>query len=265
VHYTARFLLVPLVLSGLLGVPGSSAYGPYTIAALGDSITQAANTCCERGNHPAQSWSTGYEGSDGVLSHYERLAARLPPVGLSNHNDAVSGAKAADLPGQASEAVAQQADYVTILIGANDLCARSASTMTSTADFAEQIRAALDTLHHGLPRARIFVASIPDIHQLWSVLRSNPEAARVWSTARICQSMLSAANTEVQRQEVVSREIAYNRILAEACGKYENCRWDDGTVYGYKFPASQISTLDYFHPGPGGQTALAKLTWDEFH
>lgn len=263
-RHAARFLMVALVLFPLLGVPGSGVYGPYTVAGLGDSITQATNSCCEPGNHPAKSWSTGDDGFDGVRSHYERLAVLHPGSGNNNHNNSVSGAKAADLPAQASKAIAQKADYVTILIGANDLCTPSASTMTSTADFAEQINAALDALHQGLPGARIFVASIPDLHRLWSVLHTNPEAARAWSAGRICQSMLSAANTEAQRQEVISRQIAFNRILAETCGKYRNCRWDGGTVYRYRFPASQISTMDYFHPGPGGQAALAELTWNEF-
>lgn len=262
---TARLLVVPLAVFVLLAVPGSSLYRPYVVAALGDSITQAANACCEPGNHPAQSWSTGNDGSDGVRSHFERLAALHPPAGITGHNDAVSGAEAAGLPAQAAEAVAQQADYVTILIGANDLCAPSASTMTPAADFAGQINTALDRLHRGLPKARIFVASIPDLYRLWSVLHTHPKAARAWSTGRICQSMLSAANTESQRREVDARERAYNRILARACGKYGNCRWDGGSVYGYRFSAGQISTVDYFHPGPGGQAVLAELTWAQFH
>jgi lysophospholipase L1-like esterase len=264
-HRTAGLLAVPLALVMLLAVPGSSAYRQYVVAALGDSITQAANACCEPGNHPAQSWSTGYDGTDGVRSHLERLAALDPPAGITSHNDAVSGATAAGLPAQAAKAIVQQADYVTILIGANDLCAPSASAMTPAADFAARTNAALDALHRGLPTARIFVASIPDLHRLWSVLHTNPKAARTWSARRICPSMLSAANTEAQRREVGAREAAYNRILARACGQYPNCRWDRGSVYGYRFSAGQISTLDYFHPGPGGQAALAELTWHRFH
>jgi len=262
---TARRLAVPLALSVLLAVPGSGAYRQYVVAALGDSITRAANTCCGPGDHPAQSWSTGNDGTDGVRSHYERLAALPLPAGLAGHNDAASGATAAGLPAQAARAVARRADYVTILIGANDLCAPSASAMTPAADFAAQVDTALDVLHRGLPKARVLVASIPDLYRLWSVLHTNPQAARVWSARRICPSMLSAAAMESGRREVVARELAYNRILARSCGNYPNCRWDRGSVYRYRFSAGQISTVDYFHPGPGGQAALAELTWDEFH
>ena len=40
-----------------------------------------------------------------------------------------------DAEGQAQTAVAQQATYVTILMGANDVCTSSPATMTSVADF----------------------------------------------------------------------------------------------------------------------------------
>jgi hypothetical protein len=48
---------------------------PNSMAGLGDSITRAADVCCWYGDHPAQSWTTGYARSDGISSHYERLAA----------------------------------------------------------------------------------------------------------------------------------------------------------------------------------------------
>ncbi|MFD1212688.1 SGNH/GDSL hydrolase family protein [Arthrobacter sp. GCM10027362] len=263
----ARFFVVPAVLFVLLGVPGSAAPRPYpgVIAGLGDSITRATNICCHAGSYPARSWSTGDDQSDGVLSHYERLAVQYPRIRHHNHNDSANGAKAADLAAQASLAVAQKADYVTILIGANDLCAPSASAMTSPADFARQVGTALEALRQGLPRARIYVSSIPDLYRLWSVLHTNPKARRAWSTAGICRSMLGPAATGTQRRAVVAREAAFNRILAVICAKYRNCRWDGGAVYRYKFSAGQISTVDYFHPGPTGQAALAEITWKAFH
>jgi lysophospholipase L1-like esterase len=264
VHRIARLLVVPLAVAALLFLPGSSPprMYPRVIAGLGDSITRAANACCQPGDRPGQSWSTGYQQGDGIRSHYERFAALDQRIAGHNYNNSVSGAKAEDLPAQVAAAISQEADYITILIGSNDLCTSSVSTMTSPIRFAGQINAALEMLHERLPRARIFVSSIPDIYRLWSVLHTDREARQAWTASRICQSMLAAANTEAQRQEVVSREVAFNRILADACSKYRNCRWDRGAVYNYKFPASQISTVDYFHPGPSGQAALADVTWN---
>jgi lysophospholipase L1-like esterase len=157
-------------------------------------------------------------------------------------------------------AVEQNVEYVTILIGANDLCAASAAAMTSEAEFASHINAALSTLARGLPRARIFVGSIPDLYQLWKVLENNAEARDAWSRGT-CPSMLSAGNSGEQRQQVAERELAYNRILARACSRYRNCRWDNNAVFDFKFSAGDVSVLDYFHPSLEGQARLAELTW----
>jgi lysophospholipase L1-like esterase len=259
-----RAVLVVTVLVSVLLVPWSANATPLpsSIAGLGDSITRAADVCCWYGDHPGQSWSTGYTSYDGITSNYERLAVIDPAIVGHEHNDAVSGAKARDLPTQVSSAIAQHAQYVTILIGGNDLCTSSVSTMTSTSDFATQVNAALDGLHRGLPNARIFVASIPDIYKLWAVLHTNGLARLVWSSARICQSMLASTNTEALRQQVVTREAAFNKILAVACANHPNCRWDHYATYNYKFSASQVSTLDYFHPSLSGQAALARVTWN---
>jgi hypothetical protein len=83
----------------------------------------------------------------------------------------------------------------------------------------------------------------------------------VWANFHICQSMLAATNTDTQRQQVRDREVAFNQILAEVCAQYARCRWDGGAVYNYQFSASQVSTLDYFHPSLSGQASLARVTW----
>jgi hypothetical protein len=74
-------------------------------------------------------------------------------------------------------------------------------------------------------------------------------------------SMLGATRTEAQRQQVVDRERAFNQILAEVCTSYSRCRWDNKAVYSYSFSASQVSSLDFFHPSLSGQAALARVTW----
>jgi hypothetical protein len=107
----------------------------------------------------------------------------------------------------------------------------------------------------------VFVSSIPNIYQLWEVLHTNSLARWVWSTANICQSMLGASRTEAGRQLVVDRERAFNQILDEVCAQYPTCRWDGGAVYNYRFSASQVSTLDFFHPSLSGQAALARVSW----
>jgi lysophospholipase L1-like esterase len=232
------------------------------MATLGDSITRAYDVCCSYSDHPGQSWSTGGAWYDGISSHYERIKRRNSAITGRAYNLAATGAKMSAAPAQARAAAAQHVAYVTVLLGANDLCTSSPSTMTSTDTFRTQLPQAMAILKQQLPRARIFVSSIPDIYQLWKVLHTNRVARTVWATAGICPSMLGAARTEAQRQQVVTREVAFNKILAEGCQQYgANCRWDGGATYNYRFSASQVSVLDFFHPDLDGQAALARVTW----
>jgi lysophospholipase L1-like esterase len=231
------------------------------MAAIGDSITTAVNVCCWYGARPAHSWSTGWNTNDPVRSHYERILAVQPAIAGRNYNDARGGARMADAPGQAARAVAQQAQYVTILMGANDVCTSSPSTMTPVADFRTNFQTAMATLSTGLPNAEIFVSSIPNVYRLWQVLHTNPLAQAVWYAAKICQSMLSPFNSRADRLKVLERERAFNDVLAEICGQNSNCRFDGYAVFDYPFTAGHVSKLDYFHPNLAGQATLASLTW----
>jgi lysophospholipase L1-like esterase len=235
---------------------------PNSMAAIGDSITQAYDVCCSYSNHPANSWSTGYSGSDGITSHYERVRSVNGAITGHAYNDSVTGAKMSGALTQANAAIAQGAQYVTLLLGANDVCTSSASTMTATATFRSQFQTAMTALETGLlAGAHIFVASIPNVYRLWQVLHTNVFARTTWSVARICQSMLSSSNTETQRQAVLTRERAYNDALASVCAQYSNCRFDGYVLFNYPFSASQVSTLDYFHPNLAGQATISATTW----
>src|SRR3990170_367801 len=112
-------ILAALVLSGLL-TSGASAAGPTlplpaSMAAVGDSITQAASTGGTLGaDYPQNSWSTGTNST--VNSHYLRLLALGAPISGQNNNLSVSGAKAAGLNDQMWNVLAlePQPDYLTV-------------------------------------------------------------------------------------------------------------------------------------------------------
>jgi lysophospholipase L1-like esterase len=255
-------LVVAVVSAGLVAQPAWAAPPlPSSMAAIGDSITRAYDVCCSYGDHPGQSWSTGSTSYDGITSHYERIRGVNSAITGRGSNDAVTGAKMAAAPTQATQAVNQGARYVTILLGANDLCTSSPSTMTSTDSFRASFSQAMATLMAQDPDPYVFVASLPNLYQLWQVLHTNSLARWAWANFHICQSMLGATRTEADRQQVVAQEQAFNQILADVCGQYSRCRWDDKAVYNYQFSASQVSALDFFHPSLSGQAALARVSW----
>jgi hypothetical protein len=259
-----RVLLVA-VLAALVVAPVGHAAPPGSMAATGDSITRAFNTgSLPLVDAPANSWSTGTNAT--VNSHYSRLLGLNSAIAGRAFNDAVTGADMADLNGQVQRAVAQRVEYVEILMGANDVCASSEAGMTPVATFRAQFDAALSTLVKGLPSARIYVLSIPDVYRLWEVYRTSVSAWFVWSAAGICQSLLAnpwstSSSDSARRARVRQRTIEYNTQLAQGCQAYITCRFDGNAVFNTPFARSDVSTRDYFHPSLSGQAKLAAASW----
>jgi hypothetical protein len=135
--------------------------------------------------------------------------------------------------------------------------------MTPTSTITEQFARALADYFLLNPSGHVFVSSIPDLLQLWTTLHTNGTASTIWGLFNICQSMLASNNTDADRQLVVNREYEYNYVLKTVCQTFfANCRWDNYATYAVKFPASYVSTVDYFHPSPAGQANLAATSWN---
>ncbi len=261
---TILAVLVTAMLSAVAAaIPSVAAAPPLpnSMAATGDSMTQAFDIdwCCALQDNPQYSWSTGDDGA--VVSHYLRIAAANAGIIGQAFNFAVTGARMAGLDAQVKNAAAQKVEYLTILMGANDLCTSTIAGMTPTAVFTAQFRQALKDFTTLDPTARIFVSSIPDIYQLWKVLHEDPFVQFFWDLFGICQSMLSSNNSEADRQKVVAQESADNAALAAVCAEFASCLWDAYNTFNFKFAATDVSTVDYFHPSFDGQNNLAAVTW----
>ena len=240
---------------------GGTTY-PSSMASLGDSITRGFNASGWYTDAPDRSWSTGTYAS--VKSHYTRLLTKNKR--MKAYNDARTGAKMAELPNQAASAVSQGAQYVTVLMGANDACTSTEATMTSVDSFRASFSSAMSTLAGAATPPKVLVATIPDVYRLYQVGKDSSSARNAWSTFGICQSMLANptstdATDEARRQRVRQRVVDYNSALVEVCASYTFCKDDRGAVFGYPFTLSQLSTWDYFHPNTAGQAVLAEQTW----
>ena len=255
-------LLITMVVAVLFVAPATaqaSPNQPTAMASTGDSITRgfdAALFGCFLTDCPADSWATGSAAS--VNSQYRRLLAVDPAVSGHAFNYARTGATMSELDGQLQSAARAGAEYVTVLMGANDLCGT-----TTTADFTTQVTNALAHFYSTAPAgARLYVSSIPNLQYLYDLFKTNGTAVRRWHTFGICAPVLGAAATDGTRAEVARRETEFNAALATACSAWlVRCRWDGGTTYNYQFAKSDVSTVDYFHPSVAGQATLARISW----
>jgi PKD repeat protein len=260
-------LLTSALLSGLLPAAAAAADPPplpSSMAAVGDSITQAASTGGSLGaDYPENSWSTGTNTT--VNSHYLRLLAWNPAISGRNYNRSVSGAKMVDLNGQMQQVVTLHPDYVTVLIGGNDICTDTAAQMTSVSTFRSQFVTAMNTLTAGSPTTNVYVVSVPRVYHLWEIFKDNWWARIIWSFGNICQSLLanplSTDGADVTRRATVAqRNVDFNTQLAQVCAAYLRCRFDNNAVYNAEFTTSDAAG-DYFHPSIAGQAKLALVSW----
>lgn len=242
---------------------------PARIGAAGDSMTRAFNvgSCCVFSDAPEYSWATGDNAT--VDSHYRRL--HRMNASIREFNFARTGARIADLDRQLRAAAAQKVDYLTIMIGANDLlavlgrteegCKPDPAAMTSVATFRTRFTRALSHFAAARPKASILVASIPNVPRLWSIFRNDQEILDVWSERGSCQASLTGSRTDVALRMASTRLRAYNAALAKVCKGVATCRWDGGATYAIPFTKADFSAVDYFHPNATGQRRIAEITW----
>ncbi len=260
--------LLLIVLLTALSTPDSAAAAalPNSIASTGDSMTRAFNT----GPVPFtdatwNSWSTGTAAS--VNSLYLRILAQNASIAGKNYNDAKTGANMADLNGQVLTAVSQNVDYVTILMGANDVCASSESAMTPVQTFHDQFVQAMESLKNSARSPRVYVVSIPDVYHLWELFHKDQSARTAWAAIGLCQSLLANPTSTAQadadrRARVRQRNIDFNTQLQQVCGQYPQCHFDGNAVFDAKVVKRDVSTRDYFHPSLDGQAKLATVAWN---
>ncbi|MEU3180079.1 SGNH/GDSL hydrolase family protein [Streptomyces albidoflavus] len=235
---------------------------PASLAAVGDSITRGFDACSVLADCPEASWATG---SDPVV---RSLALRLlgeRGAAERSWNHAVSGARAADLPAQVERAVQDRPELLTVMVGANDACRTSTRHMTKVKDFRKSVEKAMEIVREELPRTQVYMASVPDLKRLWSEGRTSELGKQVWALG-ICRSMLSKPDAvdkkSVKRRAKVHKRVkAYNRVLAEVCGRDRLCRTDGGAVFDFRFTGTQLSPWDWFHPSKNGQAHIARIAY----
>jgi GDSL-like Lipase/Acylhydrolase family len=227
------------------------------LGALGDSITVACNAT-SLGDNPALSWSTGTDTK--INSHLKRLALSLKSD-IQGVNLAVSGAKVVDLRQQTNAMINHKPDYLTIEIGANDLCAWKDDYTARILQFGIELRSNVATIVESNPKVKILLASIPDMYALWEVGARRPECQLRWNLFGLCTPLLSSNVTTQDRAAFVERWRIVNATIASVAEAFPQNVIFNSAVASARITSEHVSSIDCFHPSVQGQNLLADKAW----
>ncbi len=224
------------------------------------------------------SWTTGLDSGDVIKSHAYRL--KKMRGSLKVYNAAVSGSEAKDVLDKQLDKVLSWSrkelgqgapDYVTVMIGPNDICDPKISGMTPTADYQNRVSQVVGTLLAAEKKTRILISSIPNIEPL----RRTAKNARafigddfrcedLWKKIDLCPN-LTLDDDKDHRRQIAQRVVEYNESLKKITSDYARIYGDrvryGSSVYDYRFTTDDLS-VDCFHPNPRSQNVIADRNFD---
>ena len=280
---------------------------PQSMASIGDSITAGAvaNMSIKSLNNPfavfqilfgltrlglgagngsfdinRYSWSTGINFKKDLITHAERLKFLNGPRKFKVFNASVSGSTSHDMYQQATEVIKWSQnklkkaapDFMTILVGGNDVCRRSIDQITSPDVFEREVSKSLELIKYHSPSTKILISTIPDVTLLKKlenarVMFAGPlrTCKQVWDKHKFCMTV-SHIDDEEEKQIVREKLDELNARLVKIANSYErrfpNTIKLSSDVYDAQFEAKHMAT-DCFHPNVRGHNLLSKLTWEE--
>jgi hypothetical protein len=290
----------------------SSVELPRSMGSLGDSMTAAALASFKRqeGNLPWEqirfvltilnfklsgssysavedrhlSWAAGMDDGMRVMSHAQRLTFLGRNQGrLKVFNASISGAEVEDLlndqwPKMNEWSLAnlgQEApDYLTVLIGANDVCSNSTAEMTPLNVYHARLYSLIDEIARRSPKTKILMSSLPNIEKLRKVAYNQrlfgwgplEKCQDVWALSEMCPT-LTLIDDAREREIVANRVIDINYAMMDVANRVNDGGRRDQVrvsrkIYEQEFSANDIS-MDCFHPNVDGQARLSYQTWSD--
>lgn len=216
-----------------------------TYAVLGDSVSTGFNSE-KKWNNLENSWASG----TAIDSHFSRLHKKFPNKKISVINLAIPGVDTSDIERQAKVAARIHLDYVTILIGSNDLC----RGFHDVDIYEQRIRSAIKIITNRSPKVKILISSIPNIPEVRHVAK-DLSCDRTWSKVM----MMCDVSDEDKFYDVWWR---MNTILDIISRSNDNVIFSDSLMMR-EIKKDSISKIDCFHPNLKAQKEIAEMTWND--
>lgn len=252
------YLVAVVAVAGGLSMVQAHAATYETAGAIGDSISTGFNAS-RLGDNKELSWSTG--SSSLINSHFQRLKSASGSTTMRAYNEAVAGSVAADLEKQITRILSRSPDYLTITIGANDVCGWTEDYAANLAEFESTLRAALSHLIAARPSIKIFISPIPDVYNLWEIAHQQSGCQTKWNIFGICRPLLGSNRSDLDRQAFVERWRHANDAIAQVATEFADNVLYEPSIAETHFEWDHVSNIDCFHPSAAGQNLLAEKGW----
>jgi len=279
---------------------------------LGDSITAGFGMDGLSGNfneYRGQSWALGADNNaTTVYNYFKQFSPQLQGGSVGKHevefcygpvcppfqyrpeldvlNAAQSGAMISDLPThemdyllkilQDNKKIDIKNDWkmLTVLIGANDLCASCTNgTIRSPDEYEVHLRTTLERVRLNIPRTFVNLVELLNISQVYTLSLATPYCKDVHRVVFIeCSCAFEdGKNGDARRLEMDTIGQQYNERLRKVAADYKSRNYTDFAVVDQpagrdtaisQFPTDFLSTLDCFHPSLTAHRLMANALWN---
>lgn len=236
--------------------------GVFTMAAIGDSISVGFDAQLPAYNK-SLNWSTGNHFLGLVKSHYLRLKEIFPGK-VVKYNRAKVGSAAAHVRQQmhqlTEELNGKELDYLTIMVGANDVCFWPRDHKNKLDAYEANMRATVEEAIAYNNNLKITVVPVPNMLRLYEVGKTKA-CSYAWRLVNMCD-VLFFSHEESDRVAFGQRLGDLNDRLRAIANDYpEHIHFAD-KVAKASFEKDDVSDIDCFHPSFKGQQKLALDSWE---
>jgi lysophospholipase L1-like esterase len=234
----------------------------FVMGALGDSITTAFNSY-HLFSEKDGSWSTGDEKYPDFESHKMKIE-KLIEKPVKAFNMAIPGATAESLVRQVKKLLrhAPKPDYVTILIGANDVCSWDSEFQEDLEDYKNNVIFAVKKIINANPHAKILLVPIPNMNRLYELGKYKESCRVVWDLIPLCKPLFDWNVTDNERGQFAERVKDINSKLKEISELYPSNAFYYEVLEEVNFDEKHVSEIDCFHPSAYGQKMIAEYTFN---
>jgi lysophospholipase L1-like esterase len=259
--------ILPILTIFILGMaPRSQAASTYVVGVLGDSVSAGFNAL-RYGDNREYSWAGGLAtDSSGagfqMQSHARELQTIMPDRQIMVRNEAFVGADSTNLARQTARLLRVKPDYVTIAMGANDVCVWGDDYLPRLTDYEASLRASIEAIIAKNPHVKIVLAPVPSLKLMYEMGLGRQGCQEKWETIGVCRPLLGVGLSNADRERFYERYQHLNEAIASIANRYARHVRFAGALAAVVFDDASVSPLDCFHPSIAGQNLMSQHSFD---